>query len=149
MATYVLMHGAFSGGWIWKYVAGHLKAAGHDVYTPTLDGCAHRGHQLRPEIALENNAREMVDYLFYHDLHDIMGSNPDCPLCSCLSVEESVNVVLVKGQRFGNTGSGTGRGTEDFDLLFRDTEPVNDRLPSRIGIFSNGEFPNVFQCRNV
>jgi len=40
MATYVLIHGAYQGGWIWKTVAQRLRAGGHAVYAPTLDGCA-------------------------------------------------------------------------------------------------------------
>ncbi|MBU4317958.1 MAG: hypothetical protein KKF30_11895 [Proteobacteria bacterium] len=47
MATYVFIHGAFQGGWIWKFVATPLRAAGHLVYTPTMDGCAERaGHKI-------------------------------------------------------------------------------------------------------
>jgi len=44
MAAYVLVHGAFQGGWIWKQVATRLRARGHIVYIPTMDGCAERGH---------------------------------------------------------------------------------------------------------
>ena len=43
MATFVLIHGSYQGGWIWKPVATRLRAAGHQVYTPTLDGCGERG----------------------------------------------------------------------------------------------------------
>jgi hypothetical protein len=34
MATYVLVHGAYQGGWIWKPVADRLRAVGHQVYAP-------------------------------------------------------------------------------------------------------------------
>ena len=51
MATFVLVHGAYQGGWIWKPVAERLRRAGHAVYAPTLDGCAERKHQLRPGIS--------------------------------------------------------------------------------------------------
>ena len=43
MATYVLIHGAYQGGWIWKLVSRRLAALGHEVHAPTLDGCAERG----------------------------------------------------------------------------------------------------------
>ena len=36
MATFVLVHGAYQGGWIWKPVAERLRAAGHTVHVPTL-----------------------------------------------------------------------------------------------------------------
>ena len=48
MATYVLIHGAYQGGWIWKPVAQRLQKAGHLVYAPTLDGCGERQEQIRP-----------------------------------------------------------------------------------------------------
>ena len=50
MATYVLIHGAYQGGWIWKRVAERLRAAGHTVHAPTLDGCAERHDGVRAGI---------------------------------------------------------------------------------------------------
>ena len=72
MATYVLVHGAYQGGWIWKPVNTRLRAAGHSVYAPTLDGCAERGHQVRPGITVATHAQEIADLLFYEDLRDIV-----------------------------------------------------------------------------
>ncbi len=40
MSTFVLVHGAFRGGWSWDRVAPLLRAAGHEVLTPTLSGTA-------------------------------------------------------------------------------------------------------------
>src|SRR6266849_8950006 len=68
MATYVLMHGAYQGGWIWKPVATHLRAAGHTVYTPTLDGCGERHHLVRPGITVATQAQEVAQFLFYEDV---------------------------------------------------------------------------------
>ena len=72
MATYVLVHGAYQGGWIWKPVATRLRAAGHTVLTPTLDGCAERSHQVRPGITVATHAQEIAQLLFYEDLRDVM-----------------------------------------------------------------------------
>jgi pimeloyl-ACP methyl ester carboxylesterase len=72
MATYVLIHGAYQGGWIWKPVAERLRAAGHVVHAPTLDGCAERKHQLRPGITVGTHAQEVADRLFYEDVRDIV-----------------------------------------------------------------------------
>jgi hypothetical protein len=38
--TFVLVSGAWHGGWAWRPVAEHLRAAGHRVLTPTLPGLA-------------------------------------------------------------------------------------------------------------
>lgn len=68
MATYVLVHGAYQGGWIWKPVAERLRAGGHRVLAPTLDGCAERHHQVRPGITTGTHAQEIASLLFYEDL---------------------------------------------------------------------------------
>jgi pimeloyl-ACP methyl ester carboxylesterase len=72
MATYVLVHGAYQGGWIWKLVAERLRAAGHLVYAPTLDGCAERHHQVRAGITVDTHAREVAQFLFYEDLRQVV-----------------------------------------------------------------------------
>jgi pimeloyl-ACP methyl ester carboxylesterase len=72
MAIYVLVHGAYQGGWIWKPVAGRLRAAGHDVLAPTLDGCAERRGQLRPGITVGTHAEEIAQLMFYEDLRDVV-----------------------------------------------------------------------------
>src|ERR1700746_3518768 len=72
MSTFVLIHGSYQGGWIWKPVAIRLRAAGHQVYTPTLDGCAERKSQVRAGITTETQAEEVAHLLFYQDLHDVV-----------------------------------------------------------------------------
>jgi pimeloyl-ACP methyl ester carboxylesterase len=72
MATYVLVHGAYQGGWIWAPVAGRLRAAGHLVLAATLDGCAERAHAIRPGITVGTHAREVAQLLFYEDLGDVV-----------------------------------------------------------------------------
>jgi pimeloyl-ACP methyl ester carboxylesterase len=72
MATYVLVHGSYQGGWIWKPVANRLRAAGHHVYAPTLDGCGERKGQVRPGITTESQADEIAQFLFYEDLKDVV-----------------------------------------------------------------------------
>jgi pimeloyl-ACP methyl ester carboxylesterase len=72
MTTYVLVHGAYQGGWIWKPVVERLRGAGHLVYAPTLDGCAERQDQVRPGITVGTHAREIARLLFYEDLRDVV-----------------------------------------------------------------------------
>jgi pimeloyl-ACP methyl ester carboxylesterase len=72
MATYVLVHGSYQGGWIWQKVAERLRAAGHVVYAPSLDGCAERKGQVRPGITTESQADEVAQLLFYEDLKDVV-----------------------------------------------------------------------------
>lgn len=72
MATFVLIHGSYQGGWIWQRVASRLRARGHLVYAPTLDGCAERKHALRAGITTETHAAEITEILFYEDLRDVV-----------------------------------------------------------------------------
>src|ERR1700761_447332 len=78
MATYILLHGAYQGGWIWQRVTPHLRAAGHAVFAPTLDGCAERRHALRPGIDTESQAAEISELLFFEDLHDVVLVGTSC-----------------------------------------------------------------------
>src|SRR5215813_11695392 len=72
MATYVLLHGAYQGGWIWKPVATRLREAGHQVQVPTLEGCGERHDQIRAGITVGTHAREVAQLLFYEDLTDVI-----------------------------------------------------------------------------
>ena len=72
MATYVLVHGSNQGGWIWQPVANRLRAAGHQVYAPSLDGCGERKGQMRPGITAETQADEVAQLMFYEDLKDVV-----------------------------------------------------------------------------
>jgi pimeloyl-ACP methyl ester carboxylesterase len=72
MTSFLLIHGAYQGGWIWRDVAARLGAGGHRVLAPSLDGCAERRHALRPGITTESHAAELADLLFCEDLHDVV-----------------------------------------------------------------------------
>ena len=72
MATFVLIHGAYQGGWIWSPVATQLGDAGHRVYAPSLDGCAERSAQARPGITTETQAEEIAELLRYEDLTEVV-----------------------------------------------------------------------------
>jgi pimeloyl-ACP methyl ester carboxylesterase len=72
MTTYVMLHGAYQGGWIWSPTAARLRQAGHTVYAPSLDGCAERRHALRPGINVETQAAEIAELMFYEDLNDVV-----------------------------------------------------------------------------
>src|SRR5207248_10992155 len=72
MATYVLVHGSYQGGWIWQKVADRLRNAGHRVYAPSLDGCGERKGTVRPGITTETQADEVAQLLFYEDLEDVV-----------------------------------------------------------------------------
>jgi pimeloyl-ACP methyl ester carboxylesterase len=72
MATYLLVHGAFHGGWCWRRVADRLRTAGHEVLTPTLTGLGERRHMLRPEIDLDWHIRDILGVIEAEELADFI-----------------------------------------------------------------------------
>lgn len=72
MATFVLVHGGIMGGWAWKRVTPLLRAAGHEVYTPTLTGMGERVHLASPEVGLATHIQDIVNVFDYEDLHNVI-----------------------------------------------------------------------------
>lgn len=72
MATFVLVHGAFHGGWCWQRLTPYLQAAGHLVYTPTLTGLGERSHLLSPTINLTCHTQDVVNLVLYEDLEGVI-----------------------------------------------------------------------------
>lgn len=70
--TYVLVHGAFLGGWCWSKVASILRGRGHTVLTPTLTGLGERSHLISKSIDLDLFATDLTNVIKYEDLHDIV-----------------------------------------------------------------------------
>ena len=66
--TFVLLHGAFHGGWCWERVAARLRARGHRVTTPTQTGLGERRHLLSRDITLATFIDDLVNHLLYEDL---------------------------------------------------------------------------------
>jgi len=72
MSSYLLVHGAFHGGWCWREVAGRLRAAGHDVFTPTLTGLGDRVHRLSPDTTLDTHIEDICRVIDSERLGDLV-----------------------------------------------------------------------------
>lgn len=72
MATYILSHGGWSGGWQFKLVEPYLRRAGHEVYRPTLTGLGERVHLASPTIELETHILDIVNIFKYEELTDVI-----------------------------------------------------------------------------
>lgn len=70
--TFVLVHGAWHGGWCWRDVRRALIAAGHRVFTPTLTGLGERSHLLNRDINLSTHAQDVVNLIKFEELQDII-----------------------------------------------------------------------------
>ena len=71
-ATFVLVHGAWAGGWVWRGVADRLRANGHRVFTPTLTGLGERSHLLSPEVGLTTHITDIVNLIKWEELSNIV-----------------------------------------------------------------------------
>jgi pimeloyl-ACP methyl ester carboxylesterase len=70
--TFVLVHGAWHGGWAWVRVADRLRARGHAVFTPTLTGLGERAHLLHPGIDLSLHIADVLGMTRYEQLNDFI-----------------------------------------------------------------------------
>ena len=72
MATFVMVHGTGGGGWIWQKLTPLIRAAGHEVYTPTLTGVGDRSHLLNCGVNLTTHITDVASLLLYEDLSDVV-----------------------------------------------------------------------------
>lgn len=72
MSTYLLIHGAFHGGWVWQRVTPLLEDAGHRVLAPSLVGLGDRAHLLNADVGLDTHVQDLVDLVTAEDLTDIV-----------------------------------------------------------------------------
>jgi pimeloyl-ACP methyl ester carboxylesterase len=86
VATFVLVHGSFHGGWCWARVRPLLRALGHEVWTPTLTGLGDRAHAVTSETGLETHVLDIAQLIAFEDLHDVIlvGHSYGCVLATAL-----------------------------------------------------------------
>lgn len=72
MAHFVLVHGAWHGGWCWQRVLQPLAAAGHSAHAVTLTGLGERAHLLSPAITLETHIADIAGLIEAEELRDVV-----------------------------------------------------------------------------
>src|SRR6516162_11931213 len=72
MTTFVLVHGAWGGAHGFRTVRGPLRAAGHEVFTPSLTGIGERAHLASPQVDLTTHVSDVVNTILFEDLTDIV-----------------------------------------------------------------------------
>jgi len=70
--NFVLVHGAWHGGWCWVRVAERLQAQGHAVYRPTMTGLGERTHLMSANINLATHITDIVNVFNYERLTDVV-----------------------------------------------------------------------------
>jgi pimeloyl-ACP methyl ester carboxylesterase len=72
VTTFVLVHGGWGGAHSFRYVRGPLRAAGHEVYTPSLTGIGERVHLSSPQVTLSTHVLDVVNTILFEDLRDVV-----------------------------------------------------------------------------
>lgn len=72
MATYVLVHGAWGGSYTYTPLARKLRAAGHDVFVPSLTGLGERAHLAHGGITLTDHINDVIELIDCERLNDIV-----------------------------------------------------------------------------
>ncbi len=70
--NFVLVHGAYEGGWIWRYVADRLRARGHTVFTPTHTGLGERSHLMSGMITLDTHITDVANVIKWERLENVV-----------------------------------------------------------------------------
>lgn len=70
--TFVLVHGAWHGGWCWRDVKTELEKAGHTVFTPTLTGLGERVHLASRDVNVSMHAQDIVNTINFNELEDVI-----------------------------------------------------------------------------
>ncbi|WP_158510985.1 alpha/beta fold hydrolase [Paraburkholderia caribensis] len=69
--TVVLVHGAWTGSWIWRQVTPILRANGLNVSTVTLTGSGERRHSATPSTGLQTHVDDVISHIEMEDLNDV------------------------------------------------------------------------------
>ncbi len=70
MANFIVAHGAWSAGWVWKKMHPLMRAKGHALLTPTYTGLGERSHLASSAIGLESHVQDMLMVMQFEDVRD-------------------------------------------------------------------------------
>lgn len=72
MTNFVLVPGAWLGGWVWKNVTPLMEEKGHRVYPITLTGMGERVHLASQQISIETAIQDVLNVVKYNELDDFV-----------------------------------------------------------------------------
>jgi pimeloyl-ACP methyl ester carboxylesterase len=70
--TFVLVHGAWHGGWCWRRVSDLLQKRGHKVFTPTMTGLGERSHLIEAKVNLATHVTDIVNVIKWENVNGIV-----------------------------------------------------------------------------
>ena len=92
--TFLLIHGAWHGGWAWRRVADRLRARGHQVFAPTLTGLGERAHLLHPDVDLSLHIADVLGVIKHERITDCVLVGHSYGGCVVSGVAEKVPGII-------------------------------------------------------
>jgi pimeloyl-ACP methyl ester carboxylesterase len=92
--TFILVHGAWHGGWAWRRVTDRLRARGHSVFAPTNTGLGDRAHLLRPGIDLSLHITDVLGVIKYERLRNFVLVGHSYGGCVISGIAEAVGDAI-------------------------------------------------------
>jgi pimeloyl-ACP methyl ester carboxylesterase len=72
MTTFVLVHGAWHGGWCWAECETFLRELGHQTHALTLTGLGERSHLARVDIDADLHVKDVINTFHWRELTDVI-----------------------------------------------------------------------------
>lgn len=72
MGNFILVHGAWHGGWCWRRVVQQLVSAGHRAHAVTLTGVGDRAHLMSPNITLETHITDVINAIQMEEMNEVV-----------------------------------------------------------------------------
>jgi len=129
MAVFVLVHGAYHGGWCWSRVAPMLREQGHEVFTPSLSGMGEHVHRQDEGIGLDTHIADILALLRWYDLRDVILVAHSYGSCVTMGAAEQVAERIARLVHLD--GIVPAHGQSVADCLGEDLVPVFDEAMSR------------------
>lgn len=127
--TFVLVHGAWHGGWCWRRVADRLRAKGHYVLTPALSGVGERSHLKPEDINLTTQVNDVVGEIKWRELNDIVLVGHSYGGMVITGVAEQMRERIAAIVYLDAFMPGDGQSLADFSSRTSWPEPVTPALP--------------------
>lgn len=127
--TFLLVHGTWHGGWVWRDVRRLLRARGNAVFTPTCTGCGEREHLSSPAVGLDTHITD---------------------ICNVIEFEELDEIVLVGHSFAGTTITGVAdrmRNRISRIVFFDALVPRQGRMAGVTRDPASGEYPDWWRAR--
>jgi pimeloyl-ACP methyl ester carboxylesterase len=142
MTIFLVAHGAWSAGWAWKKMRPLLRAAGHDLFTPTYTGLGERAHLASPAVDLDTHIRDILGVLEMEDLREVVliGHSYGGMVATGVADRARGRIAQVTPSSPGRASRSTCRGDEKIGCGTR------KKLPARGGGSPNPMPPDTSEA---